>query len=151
MKPLKLIRKHADRLTLDELPWIPGDLEKSLAVIVSFLRDSFKSNISWVGLYGSWQRGDASPQSDVDIVVFLNHEVSWFNAEKGIVNRTLAHTDRLHWHAIEKEANTYRLDSRVYSIAVVTPGMQEYYSVRGPIHLQNWAHALKNCYSLWEN
>jgi predicted nucleotidyltransferase len=151
MKPFKRIRTRDSDLTLDELLWIPEDLEKSLLAIVSFLKESIRSDVLWIGLYGSWQRGDADSESDVDIVVFLTHEVSWFDAENGIVNRSDARTDKLHWHTIEKKANAYRLDSRVYSIVVVTPGMLEYYSARGPIHLQNWAHALMNCYPLWKS
>jgi hypothetical protein len=133
------------------LPWIPEDLKKSLSTIVTFLIESFTTNVSWIGLYGSWQRGDATIKSDVDVVVFLNCEVDWFDDEKGIVNRSNARKDKLLWHDIEKKANTYRVDSRVYSISVVTPSMLKYYSVRGPIHLQNWVHALNNCYPLWKS
>ena len=149
MRPFKRKSIPAGKLALDKLPWIPDDLKESLTAIVAFLIESFVTDVSRIGLYGSWQRGDASPGSDVDIVVFLAHEVAWFDAENGIVNRSNARQDKLHWHAIEKKANAYRLDARVYSIAVVTPGMLKYYSARGPIHLLNWAHALKNCYPLW--
>jgi len=150
MRPFKRRSIPASELALDKLPWIPDDLEESLTGIVAFLTESFATDVSRIGLYGSWQRGDASPGSDVDIVVFLASEVDWFDAENGIVNRSDARKDKLHWHTIEKKANAYRLDARVYSIAVVTPGMLGYYSARGPIHLQNWAHALENCYPLWE-
>lgn len=70
---------------------------------------------------------------------------------RGIVNRSDARKDMLHCHTIEKKVNAYRFDSRIYSIATVTQGMIHYYLSRGPIHLQNWAHALMNCYPLWEN
>ena len=151
MKPFKRTRNPEYEVTLDELSWIPKDMEKSLSAIVSFLIKTFGTDISQLGLYGSWQRDDTSPESDVDIVVFLTREVSWFGSENGIVNRSDARKNRLRWHAIEKKANTYRLDSRDYSIAIVTPGMLEYYSARGPIHLQNWVHALRNCYPLWKS
>lgn len=138
-------------MALDGLPWIPVDMKKSLSAIVSFLIKSFRHDISQIGLYGSWQRGNAGAESDVDIIVFLTQEVSWFNAETGIVNRSDAHKTKLHWHKIEKKANAYRLDSRIYSIAVVTPSMLEYYSARGPIHLHNWVYALRHCYALWKS
>jgi len=150
MKPFKPIENPEQKVTLDELTWIPEDMEKSLSAIVSFLIESLRTKISQIGLYGSWKRGDAGPESDVDIIIFLTHEVSWFNAENGIVNRSDAHKDKLYWHRIEKKANAYRLDSRIYSIAVVTPGMLGYYSAQGPIHLQNWVHALRNCCPLWK-
>jgi len=150
MKPFKPIENPEHKVTLDELTWIPEDMEKSLSVIVPFLIRSFGTDISHIGLYGSWQRDNAGPESDVDIVVFLTHEVNWFDAGNGILNRSDAHKNKLYWHTIEKKANAYRLDSRIYSIAVVTPGMLEYYSARGQIRLQNWVYALKNCYSLWE-
>ncbi len=150
MKPFKPIRNSECEVTLDELTWIPEDMKKSLSAVVSFLKESFRTNISQIGLYGSWQRGTAGAESDVDIIVFLTQEVSWFNAEIGIINRSDAHKNKLHWYKIEKKANKYRLDSRIYSIAVVTPSMLEYYSTKGPIHLQNWVYALRNCYLLWK-
>jgi predicted nucleotidyltransferase len=153
-KFVRLFRRTEIRgteLTLDELPWIPEDLSKSLSAITSFLREAFGPGVSRIGLYGSWQRGDAELASDVDIAVFLNHEVPWFDAINGIVNHSDSRKDLYHWHTIEQEANTHRLDSRAYSIAVVTQRMLDYYTSRGPIHLQNWAHALENSYTLWEN
>jgi predicted nucleotidyltransferase len=138
------------KMTLSELPWTPEDLTQSLSVITSLLREAFGSGVSRIGLYGSWQRGDAKEASDVDIVVFLDREVSWFDAKNGMVSRSSARKDRRYWHMIEKKVNARSLDSRVYSIAVVTPGMLDYYASRGPIHLQNWAHAVMNCYPLWE-
>src|SRR5215208_3596048 len=101
MKLFKPIRNPEYEVTLDELPWIPEDMEKSLSALVSFLIKFFRNDISQIGLYGSWQRNGAGPGSDVDMVVFLTHEVSWFDAEKGTLNRSVAHKDKLHWHAIE--------------------------------------------------
>lgn len=151
MKPFKRTGPHNVELILDELPWIPQDLTVGLSAVVSFLIESFKPNVSRIGLYGSWQRGDAGPESDVDIVVFLTHEVTWFDAENGMVNRSDARKEKLRWHTIERKANACHPDSRIYSIAVVTEGMIEYYTSKGPIHLYNWVHALKNCYPLWGN
>jgi predicted nucleotidyltransferase len=138
-------------LTTDGSPWLPDDLAASLSRITTFLREAFGSRLMWIGLYGSWQRGDAGPESDVDLVVVLNHEVSWFDATDGIVNRSEARRDRVRWHTIEREANERCVDSRAYSIAVVTPGMLDYYASQGPIHLQNWVHAIENCHPLWED
>jgi predicted nucleotidyltransferase len=149
MQPSKRRSIPASELDLDKLPWIPEDLKESLSAIIPFLIQSFMSEASSIGLYGSWQRGDASPESDVDLVVFLAHRVAWFDAGDGVVTRSDARKERLRWRAIEEQANTYRLDARAYSIAVVAPGMLEYYSARGPIHLQNWAHALTACHTLW--
>ncbi len=150
VKPFRHTTNPESDVTLDQLDWIPADIKKSLSAIVSFLIEASKTNISHIGLYGSWQRGDAVPASDVDLVVFLNHDVSWFDAAKGTLNRSLANKDKLRWHRIEKKANAFRLDSRVYSIAFVTPAMLEYYSAQGPIHLQNWVYAIRHCHVLWK-
>jgi predicted nucleotidyltransferase len=89
MKPFKHIKSHDTDLTLDKMVWIPEDLKESISEVVFFLKKSFLSEAAWIGLYGSWQRGDGGPDSDVDIVIFLNHEVNWFDAQKGIVNKML--------------------------------------------------------------
>ena len=138
------------KVTIDELPWVPEDLAINLSRVTSFLRQAFSLEVLRIGLYGSWQRGDVRHTSDVDLVVFLNHEVPWFDATNGILNRSDARGDRVRWHAIAKEANTLCADSRAYSIVVVTQGMLDYYASRGPIHLQNWVHAVQNCHLLWE-
>lgn len=151
MRLFKHTKNQATELTFSEIPWVPEDLARNLTVVTLFLRDVFRSEVCQIGLYGSWQRGDATPASDVDIVVLLNHEVSWFDAINGIESQTDARKDQVHWHSIEKKANKRILDSRVYSIAVVTQGMLDYYAICGPIHLQNWVHALNHCYVLWEN
>ena len=150
MKLFRHTRNSENEVTLAELSWLPEDMKKSFSALIPFLRESFRTDISQIGLYGSWQRGEAGPESDVDMVVFLTHEVSWFDAENGTLNRSKAHKAKLAWHRLEKKANSFRLDSRIYSIAVVTPAMLEYYAARGPIHLQNWVHALRNCYPLWK-
>lgn len=150
MKSFKPKNSPAPELAPAGLPWLPRDLVNSLAAITFYLRGIFSSGVSRIGLYGSWQRGAASPESDVDLVVFLAHEVAWFDAENGVIDRSAALKDNQSWHRVEKRANALRLDSRDYSIAMVTPAMLEYYRSRGPIHLQNWASALVHCYPLWE-
>lgn len=135
----------------DELPWVPPDLAESLLAVTSYLRETLAPEVSRIGLYGSWQRGDASPTSDVDIVVLLDHSVPWFDATNGITNRRAARRDRSRWHAIEARANALCLDARGYSIAVVTQDMLDYYAARGPIHLQNWAYAVEHCFCLWQS
>ena len=148
VKSFKHAKNSNPDLAFGDLPWIPLDMAKSLAAITSFLREAYGTEAAYIGLYGSWQRGDATPDSDVDIAVFLNHEVPWFDSIHGLGDPAAACKDRSRWHAIEKRANKKRLDSRVYSINVVTQGMLYYYLAHGPIHLQNWAHALMNSYPL---
>jgi hypothetical protein len=142
-------KRHIE-ISLVELPWIPEDLARSLAVITSFLREAFGSEVSRIGLYGSWQSGDQTPASDVDIVVFLNHEVAWFDEEGGVVSRSEARKASCQWDDVERRATEQCADSRVYSISVVTPGMLRYYASQGPIHFQNWVYALRNCHTLWK-
>lgn len=151
MKPYSRAELGQSALSLAELPWIPDDLAGSLSAIVRFLVGSFRSEISRIGLYGSWQRGTAGPGSDVDVVVFLTNDVSWFDSNRGIVNRLDARIAMRRWRSVEKRANACRLDSRVYSITIATRGMIEYFQSKGPIHLQNWVRALVNCHRLWES
>jgi hypothetical protein len=132
---------------------LPADLADSLTAIVAYLRRTFGSSIERIGLYGSWQHGDATPESDVDLVVVLNHEVAWFDANgpsQGQQAGQARQSDQLHWHQIEEAVNMHSLDRRIYSIKVVTPAMLSYYAEHGPLQLQNWVHAIRNCSVLWE-
>jgi hypothetical protein len=133
-----------------QAPRPSATLAHSLAIIVTYLQQAFAADVARIGLYGSWQRGDATPVSDVDLAVILNREVPWFDPIDGLRPHPAEQEDRLHWQRIERLANKRRLDTRTYSIAVVTPGMLAYYTQQGPIHLQNWAHAIRNCDVLWE-
>jgi predicted nucleotidyltransferase len=148
---MKLKRQATPNLLipLDGLSWVPDGIRDSLAWVTGQLVEAFGPSVEKIGLYGSWQRGEAGPFSDVDLVVILNHEVAWFTAEVGMIDRTAARKDRRRWHALEKKINTSAPDLRVYSVAVVTPGMVAYYHAHGPIHLQNWARALDACHILW--
>ena len=150
MKSLRAIRNPEYEVRLEGLSWIPEDIQQSLSAIVPFLIQSLRGHVSEIGLYGSWQRNTASLASDVDLVILLDHEVEWFDADRGIVDRSAAHAVRRHWQALEQAANARRFDARVYSIAVVTPGMLAYYAAHGQIRFQNWVHALRHCHSLWK-
>ncbi len=55
---------------------LPEKIRKTLEKIVKKMR--VKENIYGVGLFGSWSRGDATPSSDVDLLILekgnINHE-----------------------------------------------------------------------------
>jgi len=138
-----------DHPAFDELPWLPDDLARSLTAVTTYLREALGPELSAIGLYGSWQRGEATAASDVDLVVFLAGDVPWFDAATGQLGASAARRDRLRWRKIERRANARRLDSRDYSITVATPAMLVYYQSSGPPHLQNWAHAVLASYPLW--
>jgi predicted nucleotidyltransferase len=138
-------------LALGEMPWISPDLAERLAVGVALLRQAFGPGVRRIGLYGSWQRGNATSASDVDLVVFLTHDVEWFDSQYGILDRTGARKDQMLWKEIERKVNQRVGGERVFSIAVVTPAMLAYYPAHGPVHLQNWAMAMIDSISLWES
>ena len=151
MKPFKPANGDHTAADFDGLPWLPPDVQASLGAVVSLIVESFPGYVSRIGLYGSWQRGKARPESDVDIAVFLAQDVSWFDAERGIVDQSAARKDKQQWHAVEKKVNRECEDSRAYSVAFVAPAMMAYYAARGPIHLQNWVEALRTCHILWRS
>lgn len=117
--------------------------------MAAYLRQAFGPEITAIGLYGSWQRGEATAASDVDLVVFLAGDVAWFDAASGEVDAAAAGKERRRWRKIERRANGRRLDSRGYSISVVTPAMLAYHEKNGPPHLQNWVQAVLAAYPLW--
>ena len=141
-------KNHGDPLVFEDLPWLPDDLARSLTAVTAYLRYTFGPELSAIGLFGSWQRGEATAGSDVDLVVFLAGDVPWFDADTGLLDASLAGKDRRRWRKIERRANTHRLDVRAYSITVVTPAMLTYYKKNGPAHLQNWVHAVLSAYIL---
>lgn len=49
------------------------DINKWLNSVVEELQKSFKDNLLFVGLQGSYNRGEATSESDIDLVVILNN------------------------------------------------------------------------------
>ena len=50
------------------MPRIPEKIRTTLEKIVKEMRT--KENVYGIGLFGSWSRGDASPTSDIDLLIF---------------------------------------------------------------------------------
>ena len=69
------------------MPRLPEKTRKTLMKIVRKMR--VKNNVYGIGLFGSWSRGDASPSSDVDLLILekggFNHEY----VERTIINSSL--------------------------------------------------------------
>jgi predicted nucleotidyltransferase len=151
MRQFKRKENSSIEMYLNDLPWLTEELSKHLWMAANLLTEMFQSEVALIGLYGSWQRGDATFASDVDLVVLLNHEVPWFNGITGIEDRSISRKDVTRWQTIERKLNEQYGDGRRYSIVVVTQAMLDYYAAKGPVHLQNWVHAIKNCYPLWES
>jgi len=50
---------------------LPSDLREALAAYAQRLRDRFGSRVRFVRLFGSWARGEADEDSDVDVAVVV--------------------------------------------------------------------------------
>jgi len=51
-------------------------VEESISRYVSRIRDAFGDSINQVVLFGSYARGEAGPESDIDLMVITN-DASW--------------------------------------------------------------------------
>ncbi len=51
---------------------MPVDIGPWMALLVNRLQDCFGSRLVFIGLQGSYRRGEASPDSDIDAVVILD-------------------------------------------------------------------------------
>ena len=49
------------------------DIDEWLNLVISKLKDAFKENLLFVGLQGSYNRGEATLESDIDLVVILDN------------------------------------------------------------------------------
>ncbi len=49
------------------------DIDKWLDLVIVELQKAFKDNLLFVGLQGSYNRGEATSESDIDLVVILNN------------------------------------------------------------------------------
>lgn len=50
-----------------------AEVNKWLADFVERLRNTFSERLIFVGHHGSWARGEAGPESDIDTIVILDH------------------------------------------------------------------------------
>lgn len=48
------------------------DIEKYMATLIRLLKETFGERLLYVGLQGSYLRGEATPDSDIDIMVVIN-------------------------------------------------------------------------------
>jgi hypothetical protein len=64
-----------------ELP-IPGELRKTLHWVTDSLRKIYGSRLRHLILFGSQARGDAGPESDVDLLVVLEGPISSYDEAK---------------------------------------------------------------------
>ncbi|MCR5266528.1 MAG: nucleotidyltransferase domain-containing protein [Cyanobacteria bacterium RUI128] len=49
------------------------DIDKWLNLVIEKLKEDFKENLLFIGLQGSYNRGEATPESDIDLVVILDN------------------------------------------------------------------------------
>ena len=49
------------------------DIDEWLNLVINKLKEAFKENLLFVGLQGSYNRGEATPESDIDLVVILDN------------------------------------------------------------------------------
>ena len=70
------------------------DIEDYLAQMIHSLRQSFGERLLYVGLQGSYFRGEADAESDIDIMVVLDVlRIPDMDAYRAII-RSLGHADR---------------------------------------------------------
>lgn len=64
-----------DERTDDELPELPAQLDPNevATAVANDLRRIYGNRLRHVILFGSWARGDAHPDSDIDLLVVLDH------------------------------------------------------------------------------
>jgi predicted nucleotidyltransferase len=62
-----------------ESPLTPEKLAEILSTLRTGLEDLLGDQLEAVYLYGSHARGDAQPDSDIDVLVVLNGEFDYFN------------------------------------------------------------------------
>lgn len=81
---IQVITQHRIRVLYNSIVNDPK-LSTLLKKLPDELGDTFGENLSAVYLYGSQARGDAHPDSDIDVLVVLRDEFSYFD----VVNKNI--------------------------------------------------------------
>ena len=80
------------------LPAIAGsfDAEQIARDVAQDLRHLYEDRLRKVVLFGSWARGDAHPESDIDLLVVLDRVDSWWNEHERM-------SDTLYRHSLDND------------------------------------------------
>lgn len=96
-----------------ESPLTSGKLEAILSSLRTGLKDLLGDQLEAVYLFGSRARGDAQPDSDIDVLVVLNGEFDYFNViertSKLVVNLSLENDTVVSLAFTTKENYTHKM------------------------------------------
>jgi len=97
-----------------QLPAIAGsfDAEQIARDVAQDLRRLYGDRLRKVVLFGSWARGDAHPESDIDVLVVLDRVDSWWKEHERM-------SETLYRHSLDNDTvvSAYVVSERDYAVA----------------------------------
>jgi predicted nucleotidyltransferase len=130
-----------------DLAWLPPEVAVPIRRIVNSIREVRKDIIE-IRLYGSWQRGDATPSSDVDLAVLVDRRSMWLGRLR-VLDWVVPILDKWASRDLQRKIDAIIANGRLHSIIVVDVTALKKYIRKGPVYRSNWARAVQNGYVLY--
>jgi len=130
---------------------LPEKIRKTLEKIVREMR--VKENIYGVGLFGSWSRGDATPSSDIDLLILEKGDINHEYIERREVAGLLIDLDHIPKHWIQGPIPP-EMDQKIYEMQILYDRdwsltntkllMAKYYSSPERVDIRTEAHVIES-------
>ncbi|MEM2104612.1 MAG: nucleotidyltransferase domain-containing protein [Candidatus Bathyarchaeia archaeon] len=95
---------------------LPEKVRKVLERIIK--QTTVKDDVEGLGLFGSWSRGDASPSSDIDLLVFVRRTIPNEYVERTVAEGLMIDLDVVPARWIQEPA-TPELDQKIYEAQIL--------------------------------
>lgn len=130
---------------------LPEKIRKTLEKIVRKMR--VKENIYGVGLFGSWSRGDATPSSDIDLLILEKGDINYEYVERREVTGLLIDLNHIPKHWIQGPIPP-EIDQKIYEMQILYDRdwsltntkllMTKYYSSPERVDIRTEAHVIES-------
>ncbi|MGC8998278.1 MAG: nucleotidyltransferase domain-containing protein [Candidatus Bathyarchaeia archaeon] len=130
---------------------LPEKMRKALEKIVKEM--AANENISAIGLFGSWSRGDAEPSSDIDLLVISNNPLEDEYVERVSVGDLFIDLNFVSKHLLQGPIHP-KLDQKLYEVQILYDrdwtltntklSMAKFYSLPERVEMRTETHIIES-------